>query len=82
MRSRLLIAALLPALLLTALAPAAPQAAAEQLLFNGDFSRPKVVAFPDEFGTDRAGHADHAARLYLRIGTGWPSDPVAIEPGR
>jgi hypothetical protein len=78
---------MLPALLLAVLIAAGREAAAEELLTNGDFSQGKAGWWADPnlgFEIDCAGHtADPAARLYLDYGgDGWlDSTAVPIEPG-
>ena len=88
MRARLPLAAMLPALLLAVLIAAGRQAAAEELLTNGDFSQGGNGWTPYgldlRFDTDCDGHtAAPAAGLYLNDGEeGWlESDAVPIEPG-
>ncbi len=88
MRARLPLAAVLPALLLAALVAAKGQAAAEELLANGDFSQSGSgwTAHGLELRFDAAcdGHAAApAAGLHLEEGgEGWfVSDAVLVEPG-
>lgn len=91
MRARMPLAAVLSALLLAALAVAARQAAADQLLPNGDFSQGKdgwTRSPPNhgvEFDTGCAGYgAEPAARLHLDADSviGWlTSEAIPIEAG-
>jgi hypothetical protein len=88
MQARTPLAALLPVLLLAVLLATGRQAAAEELLTNGDFTLGPVgwMAFNDlRFETDSCDwrSADHAAGLHLDDGgDGWlESDAVPIEPG-
>jgi len=87
MRARMPLAAALAALLLAALVALGRQAAADELLFNGDFGQGTAGWMPSpnlRFETDCAGRLDdHGARLRLGAGGyGWlTSDPATIEPG-